>query len=69
MCTAWDGRLSKRFCKHFSESCTGFWASSAAAMLPKQSKGTLRKKFTNLLLNLPPHAVVFEANFCGLTRL
>ena len=43
MSTAWGGRLSKRFCKHFSDSSTGCWASTAAAMLPKQSKGNSQK--------------------------
>ena len=42
--TVWCGRLSKMFCNMFSESSTGSWA--AAAMLPKQARGTSRKHVT-----------------------
>ena len=36
----------KKVLKMFSESSTGCWANTAAAVLPKQARGTLRKHFT-----------------------
>ena len=36
-------QVEVRFCKHFSESCTGCWPSTAAALLPKLSKGNSKK--------------------------
>ena len=56
--TQWGGRFSKRFCKHFSESCTGCWASTSAAMLPKQSKGNSQKfVYKTFYSTCLPHAV------------
>ena len=46
--TGWGGHLFRRFCKLFSESSPGSWAvpQSAAAMQPKQARGTFRKHIT-----------------------
>ena len=46
LCTRWGGHLFRRFCKMFSESSQDDGLYTAAAMLPKQAWGTLRKHVT-----------------------
>ena len=66
--TGWGGHLFRRFCKQISESSPKPLGFTAAAMLPKQARGTLGKHITkpSEQVAAPPG---IKIGFLGRTKL